>query len=296
MTRGSKVRRRIAAGIVPALLAVQGSLAAGVPVAGAAAGAPDPDLAARVEAALAEFAARARFPLPPLGARRVGQLVRGEVVRIRDVPEDPERPQRVIGLRIADLPRDQVWVGYRDPHFVLDEEVAERRLGPPGPAERWYGFLDLPWPFADRQWVVDVEDNVALAEASGNRAWERSWTLAADGPRAVAAAVADGGVSGVTPEMAARAIYTPVNHGAWLAISLPGGRSLLGYHVTSVVGGGIPDRLVADFALARLRSVLGGIVARAHRAPGHYGAGHAPVLGGDGRTIPPLLLPASGLR
>lgn len=281
-------------GILPVLFVVQASLAPGVPGASTPTGDGPSGLATRIQEALAEFGAGARFPLPPLGDRRVHQLLRGEVVRMRDVPEDPERPQRVIGLRIADLPRDQVWVGYRDPHFVLDEEVAERRLGPPGPRERWYGFLDLPWPFADRQWVVEVEDNVALAEATGNRAWERTWTLAADGPRAVAAAVADGGVPGVTPDMAARAIYTPVNHGAWLAISLPGGRCLLGYHVTSVVGGGIPDRLVADFALARLRSVLGGIVARGHRAPGHYGAGHAPVLGGDGRAIPPLLLPPGG--
>jgi hypothetical protein len=134
-------------------------------------------------AAMAEYDRNAQLPLPRLTDAQRTALIRGEVVRVLDQPGgDPDEPRRATGLRVIPAPRDVVWVACQDPHYVQSGEVTEVRVefAPPD-RSRWYGMLDLPRPFADRHWLVDVTNNHSLAASTGNRAWEHPWRLRAGG-------------------------------------------------------------------------------------------------------------------
>lgn len=212
-------------------------------------------------------------------------------MRIREVaPDDAGAPQRAVGLLLIDAQRDAVWVAMRDPHFGHAEELTEAPLSPTDQQPvLWYQYLDLPWPFADRHWVIEVWDSRAVAKASAGRDWEHWWDLP-DRPVERTLEAARLHPPPAPADDVERAIHTPVNEGAWLAISLPGGRTLTGYHVTTVIGGRIPDRLVSDYTMMTLSSVLKGVQERSRTAAAHYDAHHSgaeALLGGDGEPIPP---------
>jgi hypothetical protein len=242
---------------------------------------------ASLAVSLAEYSAGARFPLPELTAAQLKRLLAGKVVKVREALEE-DSPQRAIGLIRSDLDRESLWLATRDPHMVQLDELTEQQLTPPGqwPAV-WYQLLDLPRPFSDRHWVIDVTDTHTLATASENRCWEHAWVLSPEGPRIGQEAVEAGRVPGITPDQAAAAIYTPVNHGAWLAISLADGGTVLGYHATSVIGGRIPDKLVADYTMLTLGNLLRGVIERVPEVLPHYDAAHLPIEGADGQVIDP---------
>jgi hypothetical protein len=237
---------------------------------------------------IAAFNAAAEFPLPRLSAADSAKLLSGEVVRLFDQPGgDPEGPRRASGLLIVNQPRDVVWVAVMDPHYVQSEQATEVRVAfEPPDRSRWYGIIDLPRPFADRHWIVDVRNNHALAKSTGNRAWEHPWRLRAEGPAELPALFGEGKLRGIPGEALQEAIYTPVNHGAWLVVALDKDHTLLGYHATSVVGGAIPESLIARFVHASLGDMLTGAAARAAGpVRGHYTASHKQVIGGDGSAV-----------
>ncbi len=240
----------------------------------------------RLQEALAAFNASARFPLPALTQSQAERLAEGKVVKIREVPGSGDDPQRAIGLLRTALPKEALWLSARDVHFTAVDELIEVQLTPHAqwPAV-WYQLLDMPRPFSDRHWVVDVTDTHTLATATEGRAWEHAWVLSEEGPRIAAGAVGAGRVPGVDSGRAAAAIYTPVNHGAWLVIDLGDGTSLLGYHVTSVIGGRIPDKLVAEYTLLTLGKLLKGVVERVPKVVAHYTEAHVPIEGGDGLPL-----------
>ena len=248
----------------------------------------EPDTGEELRAALSAFNQHARFPLPTLGQAQLERLRAGKLVRIREIPDDDEAPQRIVGLMRVDQPADGLWLASRDAHYTSVDEVIEVRLTPAGTwPSQWYQLLDLPRPFADRHWVVDVMDTHELAQETG--AWEHWWVLTEGGPAIGAEAVAAGRIPGVDVERAADAIYTPANHGAWVTIPLPDGTTILGYHVTSVIGGAVPDKLVADYSLFMLGKLFKGVIARTPEVIEHYDAAHEPIEGGDGQPLPPHL-------
>ena len=243
-----------------------------------------------VASALSEYNANARFPLPPLSDSDLRRLVEGQVVKIRHRPDDPDAPQRVVGLLVTPEARDAVWIAIRDSHFSHADDLLEVQLSPAGEDPVvWYQHLDAPFPFADRHWVIDVSDTLELARATDGRAWEHWWDLTENGEAVAKAAVGKGRVEGMDAASIEDAIYTPVNHGAWGVMALPSGGTVLAYHVTSVVGGAIPEKMIADYILLTLRRVLRSVEKKAReQVPGHYTDDHvqsAPILGGDGRTV-----------
>lgn len=278
-------RRAPLPGLAAALLCI-------VAIVGAAGAAGRAPLGPAGEAALSEavgsFNARARFPLPKLSAAERQALLAGELVRVFDQPSGAaEAPRRATGLLIVNQPRDAVWVAVMDPHYVQSDQATEVRVAFEAPdRSRWYGIMDLPRPFADRHWIVDVDNNHPLAQASDNKAWEHPWRLRPEGPSELPSLLASGKLKGISEDAVAEAVYTPVNHGAWLVIALDEHHTLLGYHATSVVGGSIPESLVARFVHASLSSMLRGAAERAaERVRGHYIDGHKPIVGGDGKPV-----------
>jgi hypothetical protein len=240
-----------------------------------------------LEARLADFNAHAHFPLPAVDPVDVERLEEGGLVKIREVPADPELPQRVVGLLLTDQPRDALWISFRDKDFEGSADLTEVRVTPFGARpELWYGHLDAPRPFADRHWLIDTMDTWELARGSDDRCWEHWWAVRPDGLPRSRQLVADGQVPHLSVEDLDSAIYTPVNHGAWLACALDDGRTLLGYHVTFVAGGKVPDRLIADWGLATLGRLLRRVEERAAAVNEHYTVGHEPIAGGDGVAVP----------
>jgi hypothetical protein len=231
----------------------------------------------------------ARHPLPALTAAQRAELDASKVVRIVH-HGDPEAPSTAVGIALLEADRNALWVAAQDPHAQVDPALTEFVIEWLGvDSALWYGHIDLPRPVRDRQWVVSSTNSHDLARATGDGCWEHRWTLVEDGlPRARSMVVA-GIVSKVTLDQVDTAVYTPVNHGAWLMAPLSDGRTLVAYQATSVVGGAIPDWLVLQLSMSRLESVLDDLERRALTwAPSHYGKAHPPVVGGGGRVIPPF--------
>jgi hypothetical protein len=243
-----------------------------------------------IKSALDEFNASATYRLPQLSVSQLEALDSGRVVTILDRQGGSEQPRRATGLLKSTVDRDLLWLACQDLHFQIQEQTKELRISLDGVDKaQWYGFIDLPWPFNDRHWVVDVRNNHSLAQKTNNRAWEHSWTLVPQekGVDLMAPQIRDDQVKGVTHELFDSAIYTPVNHGAWVAIDL-GNEAIFGYHTTTVVGGNIPESTISHFVYQGLEKLLIDIESRAsQQIPSHYVSGHGDVIiDGAGQPIP----------
>jgi hypothetical protein len=218
--------------------------------------------------------ASARYPFAFTGAD-FAALAKGQVVR-RRVPADGV--DRAVGAWWTTTPRDALWIAILDDqHDTVVSGLVERQLPGTLPERKLlYQHLDLPWPATDRHWVADIRNNRALVSASGGGVWERTWTLAAPALAEEAGAVVPG-----------EAIWMPELEGGWTLAEVAGG-TLLVYHVRTVIGGSIPDDLVARWSLSTLDGMLRHIDARARSLAAHYGPDHAPVLRPDGSAIPPF--------
>jgi hypothetical protein len=194
--------------------------------------------------------------------------------------------KRALGYMLTDVPRDQLWFATQDPHFSVQESTKDLLVSQSGPdAMEWYGYLDLPWPFDDRHWLVSNWNNHALAEASGGKAWEHPWELVQQGTERMRPIIGEGKLAGVNLEMMDTAIYIPYSNGAWIAVDM-GGHSLLMYHATASVGGNISDDIMLKFTLAGMDKVFRGIESRGRDTVlSHWTPSHEDICGGDGKPI-----------
>jgi len=181
----------------------------------------------------------------------------------------------------------RVWLCCQDPHRNLDALVTEKRLPHPKPHQSiWYGFLDLPSPFSDRHWAVDVWNNVSLANKSQGTAWEHPWSLNTGILPTVRQQVVDGTVGALTVSDFDNAVSLPTNNGGWVAIQLSSGQTLLAYHAATQLGGVFPDKLVARFTLNGMADLLNTVLERAKTIHTHYTGDHTPILSGDNTPMP----------
>jgi hypothetical protein len=234
--------------------------------------------------ALEEYLAGATytFPMPPPQER--ARLLEGKVLKQRIKNADGDL---ALGMIVSDAPLRDLWLGSLDPDFDIVRNVRMHIFPPPPDAvTRWYGLVDLPFPFIDRHFLITTVLNKAIAASSGARIWERAWHLEPDGVKTMAPLVAAGKVRGVDTAAFEKAIYTPVNRGSWFFVRLDETRVLTGYSCATVVGGDIPDGLVTQHVLAGLDELLRTVVTRAREMPKHYRAPHDLLVGGDGAAIP----------
>lgn len=179
---------------------------------------------------------------------------------------------RVVGAIWSNQPRDALWIAILDDaHDTLVKSLEESRL-PAGSRgyKRLYQHLDLPWPFTDRHWVIDIRNNPALYASTNGAVWERTWELAEPTDTSFA-----------DPN----AIWTPVNDGGWLLVDAVGG-TIVVYHVRTYIGGAIPPEAVTRWAMTTLEDMLQHVVNRAREIPTHYKAGHTPIQRPDTSNIP----------
>ncbi len=243
---------------------------------------------ADISTALTEFNQSAHYTIPTLTEAQRKRLLAGEVVKVVDEAPDGSGSRRATGFVLTDLSRDTMWVSCQDLHFVQNSTVHELQLDSPNPGKhRWYGLVDLPRPFSDRHYVVDVWNNHALAARTKGRAWEHPWVLVPGGVAAARTKVEAGKVPETNLRMWENAIETPTNMGAWVAIALPDGTSIFAYHAATRVGGNIPEGMMLQYVKATLESTLRNIEKRARDViPQHYRPPHPSMEGGDGKPLP----------
>lgn len=242
-----------------------------------------------VPAALEYYAERSDDPLPALGHDEVEELLAGKVVRKRrhrpGSGEDP--PERVTGFRIVALPRAQVWVAALDPDFQATDILTECRLkSDDTDGSVWHQYLHLPWPLADRQWVIRVHPELGLATATDNLVWEQSWSLVPGGEELARTSIASGQMGTLTPESTQDAVYIPANEGSWVLFQLEEGMTLVVYRVVVRVGGSIPDSWITGLGMAQLTQLLNGVCTHAQTIPATYDPTVHAIAGGDGSAIP----------
>ena len=205
------------------------------------------------------------LPLPD--GKALARLQAGEIVsfyREKVAGPDRERIYRVNAYLVIAQPRLPVWVatlGNSQPHVsrLTEVHLSSDEAG----GALWYQFLNLPWPFADRHWVVATSKSLDLASATKNRIWEHRWSLADDGPHRSAELVSRGGVPGLDQHSYDKAIYVPANAGGWVMASLNETTTLVAVHATAELGGRIPSRWAARFVKRRLTRILGALNERA---------------------------------
>ncbi len=207
---------------------------------------------------------------PAISDKEWSKLADGKVIRRR---ERLDGPDRVLAATWTPATHDQLWLAIQDEScFVsLDGYVDEDLPGSTFANRTLYQRIDLPWPFAARQWVVDIESNRALLNASQGAVWERSWTWSAER-----------GAKAEDPD----AVWVPETEGGWTLVTLEGG-TLLVYHTRASPGGAIPDEAGTQWALMTVSSIIEDMDERARTViDGHYLAGHDPIERPDGTHIP----------
>lgn len=183
------------------------------------------------------------------------------VIRVSQGREDdPERHEGAFGIHamvIVEAPQLLVWLA-----IVRDSEELDGRFtravlseGAAGSYVR-YQHINLPWPIEDRHWVIQVDNNLRIAQASRNRVWERSWRLHANGRSLAQAAFDRGHIVGLTREALDESIYLPVNSGSWTLYRLSDDETLVVAFVDADIGGRLPDGLIRRFARRQLRNGL----------------------------------------
>lgn len=220
-----------------------------------------------------------------IGALNTGHTVIKVLKSPRESQVDSDDGFGVLAMKIVEAPRLLVWLA-----MIADSEELDGRFtravlsaGPTGSKVR-YQHINLPWPFKDRHWVIQVENNVDIAHASDGAIWERRWKLHDRGEQLIDAAYRDGTITGVTQENLAKSIYLPTNRGSWTVLELEHEQTLVAAFVDLRLGGLIPDGLVRGYIKRELQNglaTLDDLIERAHMNP----AGPARYHDGWGRPI-----------
>ncbi len=219
------------------------------------------------------------MPVITLDEEAFETLARGEVVRYRRT--ESETVDGAVGVAWVPYPAEDLWLGaIDDVHQHLAEGLTETWLPGTVPGHKvLYQHYDVPPPFSDRHWVVVIENNPALYEASDGVVWERTWDLDSRNTEALL------DVPPGTVENPEEALWTPVNRGGWLLIPAEGG-TIVVYQVSSDIGGNIPEELVVRFAMASLGSMIDHLQTLAQQTPDHYVGDHFLIVRPDGTPIP----------
>lgn len=227
--------------------------------------------------------------VPSLSERQLEKLASGQpVVFLHDDGGAESIEHAVYAVDIIEAPRILVWLamlggtGERDTRY--DRATIERDAI--GGSTR-YQYFDLPWPIRDRHWVIRLQKNLRLADATDGRAWQHRWSLVDDVPNTLEVLAKSGEVAGLTERRIEQSIVPATNEGALSAIELDEDRTLVvaWFHID--LGGRIPKSLVQSVSGRELRKSMYRFEDFTSRVHATYTAD--PILhDGFGRAIMPL--------
>ncbi len=240
--------------------------------------------------ALGAWLKHSALPVPMPTVKERTLLLQGRMLK-KWLPPRPGAPVGAMGMIITDQGQAEMWLSSADGKHMDghtdDGKLTAHHLPKRGNEMfRWYGFLDLPSPFADRHFLIRTSVNPRAAAETDGRVWERTWRLEPDGVETMRPLVAAGAVAGLSMDRFDRAIYVPGNVGGWLSLRLPNDQTLFCYQASSSVGGDISDKLVNRLVMINLGKLLTNVEDFAKTMRRHYVAGHEPIKSGAAGTVP----------
>ena len=232
----------------------------------------------------------AALPVPMLTQKERATLLSGKIMK-RWLGPRGGAPVGAMVMVISDYSQAEVWLGSAEGHHIKGDSVESKHIVYNLPKTGnemfyWYGYLRFPTPFTNRHFVLRTKVNKRLADATGGACWERNWKLQSDGIATVRPLVEAGKIPDLTVAQFDKAIYLPANLGGWLALQLPNGQTLFGYHASSSLGGDIPDKLVNRYVMLTLDDIVGEVLQGAAMMRTHYVPGHEPIQSGSGVAVP----------
>ena len=231
------------------------------------------------EKALQRYNADANQPLKDLSGHQLKELQNGNVVVTMD---KSDRGWRASGLIAIKKSKKEIWVASRDQCRSQQKSTFEYVVDDyGGGSEDWYGLIELPWPLQNRHWMIRTKPNLKLARKTQDRIWERYWNLVDKAESKIQTKRKEGEL----PAHAKEAIFTPENAGAWFVIAIDSKTTILGYQVTTSVGGVIPDKVMMQFVSTTIDEMLIDMRGKTESIKDHYISPHTILFGGDGKPI-----------
>lgn len=239
--------------------------------------------------------------LPALDDRELGRLASGKTV-VRNsarVTADGENvdAMSIYGWGIIHQPRLLVWLatfdgaGSERPKRYTSVVLDRQGLG----SYVRYQHVDLPWPFADRHWVIQLQKDLDAARVSDGQLWLHHWSLAADGRQLMEDAFERGLIERLSRQTLDESVYLPANRGAWILIEVSPDTTLVFAHFAADLGGHFPRALVRSFTARRVRAGMQLIDDLSRQVAANYAAD--PVIhDGFGRPIDPVSVQRLTLR
>ena len=206
--------------------------------------------------------------VPDLSQEDLARLHSGKTIGRR--LESEGEVDGALGIAFMPLSIEAVWVGgLDDRHAQLAAGLTEVWL-PGTNTERkiLYQHLDVPQPFSDRHWVVQIRSNAGLYSASEGKVWERYWDLDPRPLSELLLELPDGAI-----ELESGTLTTPINRGRWTIVRVGDGVIVL-YEVHTDIGGPVPEELMVRFAMLSLNEFMGTLEEVGRRAPEHYAGDH----------------------
>jgi len=229
--------------------------------------------------------------LPALSRRQLRRLQNDKTVQIKHrvkINNDQGRQtnaRTINAYRIINQPRLLTWLATIQSDVQHSKRLTEHQITQrSSEGSVWYQFLDLPWPFKNRHWVIRNRNATQLSKASGDLIWEHNWTLESRGSEMVDQLISDNTIATLKPKKIKKAIYLPANNGRWIMIPLGAEKTLVIANTQFDMGGWIPDRVVAGFISEQLDDILDKIEPRCRSIASEYD-GHLPVYTGMGQLI-----------
>lgn len=220
------------------------------------------------EGALPSLNEHSKGHVPTLSQDEVKRLRSGKTIGRRLASEG--EVDGALGIAFMPLSTEAVWVGgLDDQHAQLAAGLTEVWL-PGTNLERkiLYQHLDVPAPFSDRHWVVQIRSNAPLYAASEGKIWERYWDL---DPRPLSELMLELEEGAV--DLEDDTLTTPVNRGRWTIVQVSDGVYVL-YEVYTDIGGPVPEELMVRFAMLSLEQFMGTLEEVGTKAPEHYAGDH----------------------
>jgi hypothetical protein len=115
---------------------------------------------------------------------------------------------------------------------------------------------------------------------------EQGWDIAPDQERIAGELVGTGRVEGVDETMLEKAVWLPANYGAFALFRFAEDLTMLGWSLTTSVGGMIPDSIVSAFAAQQLKGSLKDLEERAEWIESVYSAEGLPIYDVYGNLMP----------
>lgn len=247
------------------------------------------DLGAYIQGAIALYNDVAPDPVPYPTSKDLQKILDGEVVKVRRrqvLDGDTESHHRVVGFLLVPQPRLDVWLTALDPNFSSSSILTDHRIDRDDTGwSRWYQHVRLPWPITDRHWVIDIDKRRDVFDASQGLIWEHRWHLADGGEQIARDLVARGEVRGLTAKDIEDAVYLPANRGGWVLVELTPDQTLMVYHVSTDVGGSIPESWIATFAMSQLDELLQQVARASASIHDTYDPTGGPIYDGGGQPI-----------